>query len=75
MERTNLTQADYGLIEGARGFFTAVAINHVIDEAKGNRWMTKDEKLFYIYQVLKRYKDANALNEKAMDAIEAQIAM
>ena len=75
MEKVNLTPADYGLTEDIKGIFTASAINYVVNETLADRWMSRDEKLFYIYQVLKRHKESGALNEKAMDAIEAQIAM
>ena len=52
MEKVNLTPADYGLTEDIKGIFTASAINYVVNETLADRWMSRDEKLFYIYQVL-----------------------
>ena len=75
MRTEYLKPADYGLTNDVLGAYAFLAINYAVREAKENKWMAKHDKLFFVYQVMKRYKDANALNEKAMDAIEAQIAM
>ena len=66
----NMSAKDLGLKESADSFKAAKEINAAVVDVLETTYMRPEDKWIAVYQVMKKYKHLNAINQRSLDAIE-----